>query len=82
MSAQAHRAFSPDTATHEVVVPGHEVGGTVADLHRMLAGRLAAMPAPEAIALPLDEKLVQLVSRVTGYALLAAGFAGAAWLIL
>lgn len=82
MSAQAGRASPPDPVSHEVkVVLGHDVGGAVGDLHRMVEERLAATPEPVVIAVPADEKLIRVFSRLTGYALLAGGFAAAAWFL-
>jgi hypothetical protein len=54
-------------------------GGEVAALQRVLEDRLGlARPAEAAQAwvrrVPLDERLVRLVSHVLGYVLLAAGF--------
>ena len=61
------------------------LGGPVGDLHQTLHERLGAdqatarllMPDP----LPLDEQLVQAVSRVAGPVLLIAGLVGVAALI-
>jgi hypothetical protein len=84
MSAHARQFVSPASAPVRMpFVPKHEVGGLVGEMHRELADRLAPQPqtALPAQALPFDEKLVQLSSRVLGYGLLAAGFVATGWLI-